>query len=87
MRRQEMQDWLRQQVANGFQAFAGTVVSGSIHLNETVVNELLAALLRDAVRSEATVPATDARSVVRLVQSARVRIQEGAVVLDVELRV
>lgn len=89
-----MQDWLQAQMANGFAAFTGAVVTGSIPVKDTLLNEWLAAWLADARRGEAATAAppastapVDLRAVLPFVRSATVQAGPGVLTLRVELAV
>lgn len=83
-----MQEWLQRQMASRFEAFAGTSISGAIHLSEPLLNEMLAELLAQA-RGEAPAPrpATDLHPILGLIESVRIRVADRAIVLDFTVRV
>jgi hypothetical protein len=86
-----MQEWLRNQLASGFSGFAGTSISASIRMSESLLNELLAAALKDAASSgeqpggAAGPPAIG--QLLKLVASTELHALEGAVTLNLEIRV
>ena len=83
-----MQDWLKQQIDNGFTAFKGARLSGSIPLREALLNELLTEALRGA-RSPAGAPVAnpplDVARMAAMVSSARVEVGDGVVTVHFEL--
>lgn len=85
-----MQDWLQAQMANGFAAFTGAVVTASIPVKDSLVNELLASYLT-ATRSETAPIAAprsfDPRRLLPLVRTATVRADDGVLTLHVEFAV
>lgn len=85
-----MPNWLQTQVANGFAAFSGSTISGTVPIKEALINELLAEYLAspdEARRTEpppADVPLAELK---RLVRRAAVRAEAGVVTLDFEIRI
>ena len=86
-----MQEWLRAQMANGFSGFSGTSITASVRLNQSVLNDLLAAALKDAASSaERTDRGADTVGIaglVRLIASSELRVVDGAVVMNLEIRI
>ena len=83
-----MRDWLAQQIDTGFSAFKGARLSGSIPLNEPLINELLTEALRAAQSRPAIAasrPALDISRLAEMVSSARVEVRDGVVTLHFEL--
>jgi hypothetical protein len=85
-----MGDWLSALAANGFSGFNGTHVSASLHLSEALINEILAEALN---RTRSSADSADGQSsalaapLLELVTRASVKVGEGVLVVDVELRV
>ena len=86
-----MQEWLRNQLANGFSGFAGTSISASVRMSEGLLNELLAAALKDAAVSggqpDVTAGPLPIAQLIKLVASTELRAAEGAVTLNFQIRV
>ena len=86
-----MQEWLGNQLANGFSGFTGTSISASVRMSESLLNELLAAALKDAASSGEPPERAGGPPVVgqllKLVASTELRAAEGAVTLNIEIRV
>jgi hypothetical protein len=83
-----MQEWLATHAANDFKAFAGTEIAASIHVSEALINELLAQALHTGISSSS---ASDrdmiTRAVLKLVTRAAVKVADGVVVVNAQLRV
>jgi hypothetical protein len=92
--RQVMQDWLKEQMADGFAAFAGARVSGTVPVEEGLVNELLAQAVASAA-SGALSPAPadeapgglDVQRLAGMVRHVRVKASPGVVTLEFEVGV
>jgi hypothetical protein len=89
-----MKEWIESQIANGLSAFPGLTLSGRVPVKEELINELLAAWLRDGVgpaRSGTASPpsgqAPDLTSLMRSVKRASIHAEAGVVTLDFEFRV
>ena len=86
-----MQEWLGNQLANGFKGFSGTSISASVRMSESLLNELLAAALKDAASRGGPPAAAPGPPVIeqllKLVASTELRALEGAVTLNLEIRV
>jgi hypothetical protein len=86
-----MQEWLGHQLANGFRGFTGTSISASVRMSERLLNELLAAVLKDAASSGGPPETATGLPVIgqllKLVVSTELRALEGAVALNLEIRV
>jgi len=82
-----MQDWLRAQVENGFAAFQGASLSGSIPVKEELINELIAGVLAQAGRPAASTPPFDPRLIVPFIRKATVHADAGVVTLHVDLAI
>ena len=84
-----LQEWLRQQVATGLPAFAGARVTGTVPMQVSLVNELIAEALADAASSagrDGSKPAgaIDFASLARMVRQLRVEAAPGVITLDFE---
>jgi hypothetical protein len=82
-----MEDWLRAQLANGFAAFQGASLSGSIPVKEELINQLIAGFLKQARVPPATEPAFDPRLVVPFVKKATIHADAGVVTLHLDLAI
>ena len=86
-----MQEWLRTQLANGFSGFTGTSISASVRMSEQLLNELLAAALKDASSpGEApgsVVAPTPFGTLLKLVTKTELHAVDGAVLMNFEIRV
>jgi hypothetical protein len=82
-----MQDWLRAQIANGFAAFDGASLTGSIPVKESLINEMIASFLAHAGDPPATRPAFDPRLIAPFIRTATVHAEPGVVTLRVDLRI
>jgi hypothetical protein len=89
-----MKEWIQSQIANGLSAFPGLTLSGQVPVKEEVINELLAAWLRDVHTSpqQRTVkdPAAQLPDLTSLMQSIRrasVHAGPGVITLDFEIKV
>lgn len=84
-----MKDWLQKQIDNGWKDLQGLSLSAHVPLKDQVLNELLTEALRGA-STQAAVNATsrpDLRPLMTFVRRAEVRTTEGALVVDVEIRI
>ena len=85
-----MKDWLQKQIDSGFSDLKGLSISAHVPLQDQVLNELLSEALR-GVASPATAPSPaktpDLRSLVQFVKKAEVHAKDGALVIDVDIRV
>jgi len=82
-----MQEWLKAQMANGFEAFDGASLTGSIPVKESLINEMIASYLAHASDPPAGRPAFDPRLIAPFIKAATVRAEPGVVTLHVELRI
>jgi hypothetical protein len=86
-----MKEWIQSQIANGLSAFPGLTLSGQVPVKEELINELLAAWLRDASASaqaaKAPGAAPDLTSLMRSIRRASVHAGPGVITLDFEIRV
>jgi hypothetical protein len=82
-----MEEWLRAQWANGFAAFQGASLSGSIPVKEELINQLIAGFLAQAPHPAATQPALDPRLVVPFVKKATIHADAGVVTLHLDLAI
>jgi hypothetical protein len=86
-----MQEWLRTQLANGFSGFTGTSISASVRMSEQLLNELLGAALKDASSPgeapESVVAPAPLGPLLKLVTKTELRAVDGAVVMNLEIRV
>lgn len=80
-----MQEWLTAQMAQGFPAFQGAAVTGSIPVQETLINDLIARFLAEAHRPPGAAPAFDPRALLPLVRHATIHADAGVVTLNFEL--
>ena len=83
-----MEEWIATHAANGFTAFAGTEITASIHVSEALLNELLAQALHAGSTSESASGQPDLRrALLKLVTHAAVKVTDGVVVVNAQLRV
>jgi hypothetical protein len=83
-----VQDWLKTQLANNFDAFAGARLSGSVPLTESVLNSWLESALKQHMDlPDGTGSQIPFAQLTRLVRSVRVEIAEGVLTLHFELKV
>ena len=82
-----MQEWLKEQMANGFKAFDGASLTGSIPVKESLINELIASFLAHAGDPPSARPVFDPRLIAPFVKAATVRAEPGVVTLHVDLRI
>ena len=82
-----MQDWLKEQIANGFAAFDGASLTGSIPMKESLINEMIASVLAHAGDPPAAQPAFDPRLLAPFIRTATVRAEPGVVTLHLDLRI
>lgn len=84
-----MDEWLQAQLAAGLPAFRGSTVSGTVALNEELLNELLANW-RAAQTSAADAsprPAVDITRLLPMLKQASIRVEPGAVLVDFQIGV
>jgi hypothetical protein len=83
-----VQEWLKTQLANNFEAYAGARLSGSVPFTESMLNRWLESALTD---HGALLGASDGEihlaALKHFVASARVEIGEGVLTLHFELKV
>ncbi len=88
-----LQAWLRDQLAAGLPALAGTRVTGTVPLPVAMLNDLIAQGLADATGGAAPASprahngAPDLATLLRLVRYVRVDAAPGVVTLDFEVGV
>lgn len=82
-----MQDWLQAQMANGFAAFTGAVVTAAIPVKDTLLNELIAGYLAQAREGTSTAPSFDPRTVLPFVRTVTVQAEPGVLTVRVELAI
>ncbi len=82
-----VQEWLKAQIANGFVAFDGASLTGSIPVKESLINEMIAGVLAHAGEPQAPHPAFDLRLVAPFIRSATVQAEPGVVTLHLDLRI
>jgi hypothetical protein len=86
-----MTDLLRRILDREFRDVSGLVVSGSIPLRESFINDLIGDTLRYLARERSSEPSVSGGSLnlaafALLVKEAHVRIDSGSVTLEFELR-
>jgi hypothetical protein len=83
-----MKDWLEGQLAAGFPALAGTTVSGTVAVNQELLNELLTTWLANpAQNASGAAPAVDMSRLTPLIKSARIRAEPGTVLIDFHIAI
>lgn len=86
-----MDELLRRLAANGFAELEGLHINGSIPVRQDLVNEIIAAMLQNSgeARTQDAAAATTpggTPNLLKLVKRAEVRLVEGKMILDVEIR-
>jgi hypothetical protein len=91
-----MDELLKRLAANGFADLEGLQVTGTLPVRQDIVNEVIAALLQEATAAvpattgtpSATKPASFAATsdLLKLVRKLEVRMAEGKMILDFEIR-
>ena len=81
-----MREWLQAQLKSGLPAFAGSAMSGTLAIKDDALNELLVKWLAEAAapRNDAN-PAIDVRGSLRLVKAARVKAENGTLLIEFEI--
>ncbi len=87
---ERLQEWLRQQVETGLPAFAGARVTGSVPVEVSLLNDLIARALAEAGEGtsgarDGRAPSLDVAAIARLVRHVRVDASPGVITLDFEL--
>ena len=86
-----MQEWLKAQMANGFSGFSGTSISASVRMSESLLNELVAEGLKDAMAPRTPRPVDptqpDIAQLLKLITRTELKVVDGAVKVDLEIRV
>jgi hypothetical protein len=85
-----LQAWIRQQIDSGLPAFAGARVTGSVPVQVSLLNDLIAQALADAAAGDARPGGTsglDVSTLVRMVRHVRVDAAPGVITLDFEVGV
>jgi hypothetical protein len=82
-----VQEWLKAQIADGFAAFDGASLTGSIPVKESLINEMIASFLSHAGELPASPPPFDLRLVRPFIRTATVRAEPGVLTLHVDLRI
>jgi len=83
-----MDEWLQAQLSAGLPAFRGSAISGTIAVNQELLNELLANWL--AAQSGSGSPRPEGLDVNRLVpflKEAAIRVEQGTLLVDFEISV
>jgi hypothetical protein len=80
-----MREWLQAQLENGFPAFAGSAVKGTLAIEQGAANDLLARWLTEATQPETERPASTVRSTLRLIKVLKIRAEPGTILLDFEI--
>lgn len=84
-----MDEWLQAQLAAGLPAFRGSTVSGTLALNQDLLNELLANWLASQT-SEArggSPAAFDVNRLLPMLKQASIRVEPGTVLVDFQVGV
>jgi len=89
-----MNELLERLAANGFADLEGLQVTGTLPVRQDIVNDLIAALLREATTAKPGTPSSakpaapfEATSdLLKLVRKLEVRMAEGTMILDFEIR-
>lgn len=91
-----MQNLINKHISNGFAEFEGLNITGSIPVKQELINELIAEISQNGIRStpqsqpnssSSPKPDIDINDLFRLIKRAEVRIYEGRIILDFEISV
>jgi hypothetical protein len=82
-----MNEWLRKQAESGFPAFAGSSLSGTIALQQDLVNDVLAELLGSSGASAERPQPVDLAALRRMVKRVAIRSEVGRLLVDFSVSV
>lgn len=82
-----MPQWLATQISTGFSAFAGTSITASVRVNETLLNEILTESLKDAAAGTGSPAGSPLAPLLKLVQRAELHPEAGALTVNLDIRV
>jgi hypothetical protein len=86
-----MNKWLQKQIGSGFADLKGTLITARVPLRDAVINELIGEALAGATSGSSTPPAAasgiDMAKLLTLVEKAEVQASEGAITLNVVIKV
>jgi hypothetical protein len=83
-----MHEWLKNQIASGLPAFAGSAVSGTLVIKQELINEMLADLLLNRTGgSPAANLGGELRAFTRFVKAVSVRAADGTLMIDFKIAV
>lgn len=84
-----MDEWLQRQLAAGLPAFRGSTMSGTLALNQDLLNELLASWLaaQTGAASSASAGAFDVSRLLPMLKQASIRVEPGTVLVDFQISV
>lgn len=82
-----MQDWLVAQLAAGLPAFQGSIVEGTLAVDQALLNQLLAAVLTQTKREVSGPPAVDHQVLLSKVSAASIRLEAGRLLIDFKAQV
>ena len=80
---------MKKQIENGFPAFAGTKLSGTVAVEQSLLNDLLQEWLTATAQPKSPAPTSgvDLTSLRKLVKEASVRADQGVVMVDFKIAV
>jgi hypothetical protein len=85
-----MREWVETQIATGFSEWSGTSITASVRMSDALLKELLQETLQDASTDTADradeTPAGTMAPLIKRITHADLRTSDGAVTLDVEIR-
>ena len=82
-----MQDWLMAQMRDGFPAFRGASLAGTIPVKEELINELLAEWLAQAPAGASAQPPFDLNQFVSFIKTLSIHADAGVVTVHVDARI
>jgi len=83
-----MDEWLQAQLAAGLPALRGSAISGTVAVNQELLNELLANwLAAQSGAGGATPGGLDVNRLLPLLKHAAIRVEQGTLLVDFEISV
>jgi hypothetical protein len=83
-----MDEWIRAQLASGLPAFRGSAFTGTLAVNQELLNEMLAKWLAQQARDAATpAAAPDVSQLLPFLKQAAVRAETGKLLVDFQISI
>jgi hypothetical protein len=82
-----MDEWIQAQLAAGLPAFAGTAISGTVVINQELINELLARWVAGQGSAGGSTGGVDLRAATRHLKQVALRAETGRLALDFRVEV